>query len=162
MMELKDLRDVPFARIKVRALVRCDDKYIFIQRQKYGKRRKFLVFPGGRLKKSDRLYDDKKNISQTLENGLRRELEEELCAKDVVIEKLIAVGNKHEHDIEVLYLVSISSFDWENRTGKEFSNPHKGTYKLVSILTLNKETLGKNGFNLKPKKWRKLICSLMT
>ena len=127
-MNFDQLETIPLVRIKVRALVECDDKYIFIQRQKYGKKKKFLTFPGGRIKRSDRDPNDENNLGLTLIATLQRELREELGAREIVIGEMLSSINKHEHDAEVLFRVQVGSYDWESRTGKEFTNPNKGTY----------------------------------
>lgn len=159
-MDFDRLEKIPLARIKVRALVKYGDSYLFIQRQKHGKRKKYLTFPGGRLKKSDRDENDKHNLGLTLRNALVRELEEELGAREIVIGPVLSTLNKHKHDTEVLFSVDVGSYDWDSRTGKEFTNPNKGTYQLVVLEELNIVELGKNELALKPKKWRKTICSL--
>ena len=159
-MNFEQLREMPLARIKVRALVKCDDAYIFIQRQKYGKRKKFLTFPGGRIKKSDRDENDKSNLGLTLRNALERELREELGAREIVIGEMMSAVNKHKHDAEVLFKVDVGSYDWDARTGKEFTNINKGTYELVVLKELKLDRLGKQDLHLKPKKWRKMICAL--
>ncbi|HQZ14939.1 MAG TPA: NUDIX domain-containing protein [Acidimicrobiia bacterium] len=159
-MDFDELETIPIARIKVRALVKCDDSYLFIQRQKYGKKKKFLTFPGGRIKKSDRDENDKNNLGSTLRNALERELIEELGAREIVIGEMMSSINKHEHDAEVLFRVEVGSYNWESRTGKEFTNPNKGTYELIVLKDLSEALLGKSALRLKPKKWRKLICAL--
>ena len=159
-MDLDEIKDVPLTRIKVRALVKCGNQYAFIQRKKYGKTKSYLVFPGGRVKKSDRIKGSKDNLEITLKSALVRELEEELAAKDIVIGELLAFSKTRKHYKEVLFTVEVSSIDWENRTGHEFSNPNKGDFALVQIEDFSKELLGKKGYHLKPREWRKLLYRL--
>ena len=156
-MDVKELENLPLPRIKVRALVKCGDDFVFIQRQKFGKKKKYLVFPGGRVKKSDRMEGDKHNLGRTLKSALQRELEEELAAREIFIGECLGISKPIKHDREVLYSVEIGSMNWAARTGKEFSNPSKGTYELVKVQELSKEVLGKKGYHLKPKEWRKLL-----
>lgn len=159
-MDLSELENATsLSRIKVRALVKCDDQYLFIQRCRDGKNKKYLTFPGGRVKKSDRLDHDKKNLEATLKSALVRELEEELGATGIVIGEILEIS-KIKHDHEVLFKTEIESYDWDRKTGKEFINPSKGTYELVQVTELTKPVLGKKGYKLKPKSWRKLICNL--
>lgn len=160
--EISDLKSIPIARLKVRALVKCGDEYLFIQRQKYGKKKKFLSFPGGGVKKSDRNKRDPLNIDITLHNAIVRELTEELAASDINIGQCLSISKPIKHDREVLFNATIGSYDWDARTGKEFVNPYKGKYELVKITELTKEILDKNGYNLKPKEWRKLLYSYNT
>ncbi|HMS24075.1 MAG TPA: hypothetical protein PKB15_00050 [Acidimicrobiia bacterium] len=159
-MDISDLHKLPLARIKVRGLVKCGDEYIFIQRCRYGRHKKYLVFPGGRVKKSDRPRNDKTNLLTTFKTALERELYEELAATGVEIGELLGISKHYKHDREVLFHVDISSFDWKARTGKEFSNPNKGTFEIVKVKSLTKETLGKKGYHLKPKEWRKMMYTL--
>lgn len=159
-MNIEELSNLPIARIKVRALVKCREEYLFIQRCRKGKTKKYLVFPGGRLKKSDRAEDDKKNILKTLKSALVRELEEELGAKGILIGDMLSISKPIEHDREVLFFADIDSYDWDAKTGKEFTNPSKGTYELIKVSELSKLVLGKKGYHLKPKQWRKLLYSL--
>jgi 8-oxo-dGTP pyrophosphatase MutT (NUDIX family) len=159
-VNIDDLTDFPLARIKVRGLVRCGDEYLFIQRCHHGQTKKFLVFPGGRLKKSDRIKGDKRNLGATLKSALVRELQEELAAREIVVGDFLSVSKLRKHDREVLFHVDVASFDWNKRTGKEFDNPNKGTYELVTLKTLDKASLGKKGLHLKPKEWRKLLYRL--
>lgn len=161
-MDFSEIEKYTLSRIKVRALVKCGDDYVFIQRRKYGKSTTFLCFPGGRVKKSDRAKDDKRNLIRTLKQTLIRELEEELAAKNIRIGECLGITKPRNYDIEVLYRVEIGSFDWESRTGKEFLNPDKGTYECVLVQELTKKVLGKRGYHLKPKEWRKLMYSLGT
>ena len=156
-MDFEQLENLPLSRIKVRGLVKCGDEYIFIQRTKFGKSKKYLVFPGGRVKKSDRIEGDKDNLGRTLKSALTRELEEELAAHEIVIGEVMAVSKPLKHDREVLFSVEVGSINWESRTGKEFSDPNKGTYDLVRLKELTKDVLNKKGYNLKPKQWRKII-----
>lgn len=158
-MDITELEDFKVKRIKVRALVICGDEYIFIRRTKQGRQRPYLVFPGGRLKKSDRSVEDKKNIGKTLKEGLVRELQEELAAREIVVGELLGISKRRGRDLEALFLVRVAAIDWDSRTGKEFTDPAKGTYKLVRIKELTKEVLGKDGYRLKPKEWCKLICT---
>lgn len=159
-MELKQLENLPLNRIKVRALVKCGDEYLFIQRCRHGHKKKFLVFPGGRLKKSDRIEDDKHNVSATLISALKRELYEELAAREIVVGECLGMSNPYLHDREVLFRVEVGAYDWDARTGKEFTNPNKGSYELVTLKELTKDKLGKKSLHLKPKEWRKLLYSL--
>lgn len=159
-VNIEELADLPLARIKVRALVKCGDEYLFIQRCRHGHKKKFLVFPGGRLKKSDRIKGDKANVGATLISALKRELEEELAAREIVVGECLGLSKPYLHDREVLFRVEVGAYDWDARTGKEFSNPNKGSYELVTLKELTKEKLGKKALHLKPKEWRKLLYTL--
>jgi len=156
-MDFKEIQSLPITRIKVRALVKCGNNYVFIQRRKYGKSKSYLVFAGGKVKKSDRIKGDKDNLGATLKSALVRELEEELAAKDIIIGDFLGYSKPRKHYKEVLFSVEVGSIDWENRTGKEFTNPNKGDYDLVLIKDLSKDLLGKKGYHLKPREWRKLL-----
>lgn len=159
-MNIEELEDLKVKRIKVRGLVQCGDEFIFIKRTRPGRRKPYLVFPGGRLKKSDRVKGDKKNIGRTLKEALVRELQEELDAREIVVGELLGVSKLRGGEREVLFHVHVASINWDNRSGKEFSNPEKGTFELVKLKNLDEESLGKKGLRLKPKEWRKLVCSL--
>lgn len=157
---MKQLENLPLNRIKVRALVKCGDEYLFIQRCRPGDKKKYLVFPGGRLKKSDRKQGDKHNLSETLISALIRELEEELAAQEIVVGECLGLSKPYLQEREVLFRVEIGAYDWDARTGKEFTNPNKGSYELVALNELKKDKLGKKSLHLKPKEWRKLLYSL--
>lgn len=158
-IDLDDIH-VPLGRIKVRALVKHGDEYLFIRRTRPGKRKPYLVFPGGRVKKSDRFENEKDNLSCTLRNALVRELEEELAARDIIVGEVLMISKIKEHDQEVLFSVEVGSYDWDKKTGHEFTDVNKGTYDLVKLTAFTKEILGKNGYRLKPKPMRKLIVTL--
>lgn len=159
-MDFSEVKDLPITRIKVRALVKCGNNYAFIQRKKHGKTKTYLVFPGGKVKKSDRVKGDKENLGAALHAALVRELEEELAAKDIVIKDFLGYSKTRKHYKELLFFVEAGSIDWENRTGREFTNPNKGDYYLVLIEDLTKDLLGKKGYHLKPREWRKLLYRL--
>ncbi len=158
-MEIEELDTTPIKSIAVRGFVHCGNKYIFIKRTRPEKKKHYTVFPGGRLRKSDRIKGDKKNIGKTLKEALRRELQEELAAREIVVGDLLDVRKSKRGSIEVLYHVDVASIDWENKTGKEFSQEHKGTYELVEVESLDKKLLGSKGYRLKPRKWKKLILN---
>ena len=126
---------VPISRIKVRALIKCEDQYLFIKRTRPGKIRHYMAFPGGRVKNSDR---------------------------PVIKDKFDRKHLPEEHDQEILFYVEVGSYSWEERTGKEFFNPNKGTYELVTLKTedITEENIGKKGLRLKPKIWLKLLIKL--
>jgi 8-oxo-dGTP pyrophosphatase MutT (NUDIX family) len=159
---------VPLTRVKVRALIKCGDEYLFIKRTRPGKNKHYLVFPGGRVKKSDRLEKedkfDRRDLKEVLEKALIRELQEELACHLIKIHKMLAISKVKVHDQEVLYYVEVGSYDWASRTGKEFFNPNKGTYELIKLSAqdINEELLGKKGLCLKPKKWLKLLLDLIS
>ncbi len=158
--------DVPITRIKVRALVKCGDEYIFIGRTRPGKRQHYTVFPGGRVKKTDRPPTADKfgseYLDETIRRALVRELQEELACQLIKIGQLLSISKVKEHDQEVLYFVEAASFNWAEKTGKEFQNPNKGTFELIRLkkIELTKEKLGKKGLRLKPKNWLKLLVTI--
>lgn len=161
-----DAIKLPLQRIKVRALVKCGDEYVFIKRTRPGKRHHYTVFPGGRVKNSDRpdAKDkfDSKHLPEILKTALVRELKEELACQRIKIVQTLSISKVKEHDQEVLFYVEVGSYAWEERTGKEFSNPNKGTYDLVVLTAkdINIEQIGKKGLRLKPKPWKKLLVEL--
>ncbi len=159
-MDFSKIDLLALGRIKVRALVKCGDDYIFIQRCKFGKTKKFLTFPGGRVKKSDKTRAGSEDILHILKMALVRELEEELAAQDIHIGPCLGISKLRDYDREVLFRVDVGSYDWDARTGKEFSNPDKGTYDLILVQSLTKDVLGKKALHLKPKEWRKLLYTL--
>lgn len=156
-MDFSEIESLPITRIKVRGLVKCGDEFVFIKRKKYGRLKSYLVFPGGTVKKSDRIKQDKSNLGAMLKSTLVRELEEELAAREIVIGECLGFSKMRKHYKEVLFSVEVGSFDWNKKTGKEFTNPNKGTYELVTVKELSKDLLGKKGHHLKPKEWRKLL-----
>ena len=157
---------IPLTRIKVRALVKCGDDFLFIGRTRPGKRQHYAVFPGGRVKNSDRpdAKDkfDSKHMPEILKTALVRELTEELACQRIKIIQTLSISKIKEHDQEVLFYVEIGSYNWEEKTGKEFTNPNKGTYELVTLkdINMNEENLGKKNLRLKPKPWLKLLIRL--
>lgn len=161
-----DTIKVPLTRIKVRALIKCGEEYLFIKRTRPGKRHHYTVFPGGRVKNSDRpdTHDkyDSKYLSEILEKALVRELQEELACQRIRIVKTLSISKVKIHDQEILFYVEVGSYSWEERTGKEFTNPNKGTYDIIKLTKENfdMETLGKKGLRLKPKPWLKLLTQL--
>ncbi|MBP9116377.1 MAG: hypothetical protein KBF89_08580 [Acidimicrobiia bacterium] len=157
---------VPISRIKVRALIKCEDQYLFIKRTRPGKIRHYMAFPGGRVKNSDRpvIKDkfDRKHLPEILQRALLRELKEELACQLIKIGPILSISKVKEHDQEILFYVEVGSYSWEERTGKEFFNPNKGTYELVTLKTedITEENIGKKGLRLKPKIWLKLLIKL--
>ena len=157
---------VPLTRIKVRALVKCGDEYLLIRRTRPGKNKHYTVFPGGRVKMSDRIDAkdkfDRIHLKEILERALLRELQEELACQLVKICEILSIAKVKIHDQEALYYVEVGSYNWSAKTGKEFTNPNKGTYELVRLkdINMNEENLGKKNLRLKPKPWLKLIIQL--
>ena len=157
---------LPLQRIKVRALVKCGDEFLFIRRTRPGKLKHYTVFPGGRVKNSDRpdVKDkfDAKHLPLILKTALVRELQEELACQRIKILQTLSISKVKEHDQEVLFYVEVGSYSWEERTGKEFNNPNKGTYDIVVLKAndLNMDKIGKKGLRLKPKPWKKLLVEL--
>ena len=101
-------------------------------------------------------------MPKILETALVRELKEELACHRIEIKQILSISKVKEHDQEVLFYVEVGSYDWNEKTGKEFLNPNKGTYELA-ILKQNEFTLekiGKKGLRFKPKLWRKLLIEL--
>ena len=74
----------------------------------------------------------------------------------------MSISKVKEHDQEVLYYVEVGSYDWDKKTGKEFSNPNKGTYELLKLKSseINSERLGKKDLRFKPKAWEKLLVEI--
>ena len=105
---------------------------------------------------------DRIHLKEILERALLRELQEELACQLVKICEILSIAKVKIHDQEVLYYVEVGSFDWSEKTGKEFTNPNKGTYELVRLkdINMNEENLGKKNLRLKPKPWLKLIIQL--
>jgi 8-oxo-dGTP pyrophosphatase MutT (NUDIX family) len=157
---------VPLTRIKVRAIVKCGDDYLFIKRTRPGKAKHYTVFAGGRAKKTDRLDKedkfDRHDLKEVLEKALLRELKEELACQLIKIGEILSISKVKVHDQEVLYYVEVGSYDWGSRTGKEFFNPNKGTYELIVLKSdqITEEKLGKKDLRFKPKPWKKLLIDL--
>jgi ADP-ribose pyrophosphatase YjhB (NUDIX family) len=157
---------IPFKRIKVRALVKCGSDYLFIRRTRPGKRFHYTTFSGGRVKNRDVPESDDRFDRQylpiILEKALVRELQEELACQLIKVVDIMSISKVKEHDQEVLYYVEVGSYDWDKKTGKEFSNPNKGTYELLKLKSseINSERLGKKDLRFKPKAWEKLLVEI--
>ncbi len=157
-MEIPHISKMPIARIKVRGLVKCNDDYLFIRRTHFGHSKSFLICPGGRIEKSDLvIHNGQKNLEMTLKKALQRELIEELAATGIEVGSFLSVSRLHKHSREVLFSAKIESYDWNARTGSEFSNVNLGSFELIKIRHFDKSILGRRGYRFEPKEWRKLI-----
>lgn len=157
-MKLSKFKTLPFSRFKVRGLVRCGDEYLFLKRSYVTSSKYFLVCPGGRVENSDRVVlNGRKDLEGSLRKALEREIFEDLGAQGIEIGEILSVSRPHNHFREVLFAVTIDSYNWDERTGPEFSNLNRGSFELVRLSYISKYSLGRAGYRFLPKEWRKVI-----
>ncbi|MGW5394900.1 NUDIX hydrolase [Streptomyces sp. NPDC003952] len=121
---------------RVRAvLVTKDDTMLVIRRTKPGVP-VYWVLPGGGVEASD----------ESREAALHREIHEEIAGKADIVRLLHTMESDDEH--QLFYLARIETWNFEGRTGPEFSAEGRGEYALEEIpLTVD----GLNGIDLKPE-----------
>ncbi|MGW6484288.1 NUDIX hydrolase [Streptomyces sp. NPDC055059] len=121
---------------RVRAvLVTADDTMLVIRRTKPGLP-VYWVLPGGGVEPTDK----------SREAALHREIHEEIAGKADIIRLLHTVESDEER--QLFYLARIATWNFEDRTGPEFSAEGRGEYALEEI-PLTAE--GLEGIDLKPE-----------
>ena len=111
--------------VRVRAVLLDGDEIVLFRRTRPGVPR-YWSFPGGGVEKQD----------ADLEAALRRELDEELCARVADPVPLVALATEDlqgRAETQHLYACRLLSMDFEHRHGSEFSNPAKGTYEVERL-----------------------------
>ena len=108
---------------RVRALlITPDGSMLAIRRDKPG-RRPYWVLPGGHVEPRD----------LDREAALRREIEEEIAGVPDIISLLYIMDSDQQNERQFFYLARISSWSFAERTGPEFREPGRGTYRLEQI-----------------------------
>ena len=157
-MGLQKLERLPLARISVRALVKCEDKYLFIKRTKFGDTKSFLICPGGRVEFEDRVVvPGKSSFEPTLRHAMERQLKWDLAADGIRLGEFIGVSKMRHHAIEALFAAEIDSYDFDKRSGIDTLDPNLGDFELVTYRNIDRDVLSRRGLKLEPKEFRKLI-----
>jgi ADP-ribose pyrophosphatase YjhB (NUDIX family) len=127
---------------RVRAvLVTADDTMLVIRRTKPGLP-VYWVLPGGRVEAGD----------ESREAALHREIHEEIAGKADIVRFLHTMETEEER--QLFYLARIATWNFDDRTGPEFSGEGRGEYALEEI-PLTVERL--DGIDLKPEEMAHLL-----
>jgi ADP-ribose pyrophosphatase YjhB (NUDIX family) len=131
---------------RVRAILIKDNTALLLIKRVRPERATYWVFPGGGVEAGD----------ASLGAALEREISEEL-AGSIHIHKLVFVQEQEGEDSitrESFFLCDIRNYNFENKTGSEFTDPSRGEYTLEEVKLTDGE-LSKR--NVQPEEVKQLL-----